>query len=215
MGRDMVSIKGTKDGLVILFDPNREFEEIKNTLLRKMESARGFFKGAKFSFVQERDKMPDAQKVELENICMRFGLVPHQESRDGYSPGKLYARQKTEEIKARPDDGEPALLVNKSLRSGQRVNYPGHVVILGDVHPGAEVNAGGNILITGACRGVVHAGSGGNRSARVIAYRLAPTVVSIAGLRLAPDDPDRIPPDRRMACLVGQEVVFLPCLTGR
>ena len=32
---------------------------------------------------------------------------------------------------------EPTLLVRRTIRSGQRIHYPGHVVILGDVNPGA------------------------------------------------------------------------------
>lgn len=215
MASDMISIKGTRDGLVILFDANREFEEIKNTLLRKMESAKGFFSGAKFSFIQDKDSMPPDQKDELVNICVKYGLVPNQEPPAELSPVKAYPRHTPEGKIVRQESGETALLVNKSLRSGQRVNYPGHVVILGDVHPGAEVNAGGNILVTGICRGVIHAGSAGNRSARVIAYRLAPTVISIAGRRHAPEEPDKISPNRQMACLTGQDILFSPYQTGR
>ena len=42
MGRDTVVFKGTRNGLVIVLDPNREYEEIRNTLLKKMEAAKGF-----------------------------------------------------------------------------------------------------------------------------------------------------------------------------
>ena len=215
MAGDMVSIKGTRDGLVILFDQNREFEEIKNTLLRKMESAKGFFSGAKFSFLPGKDSIPADQKDELVDICVRFGLVPDKEPHAGSKTAMAHPRQPAAEKSLRQAAGENALLVNKSLRSGHRVNYPGHVVILGDVHPGAEVNAGGSILVTGICRGIVHAGSAGDRSARVIAYRLAPTVISIAGRRHAPDKPDSISPERRVACLAGQDIVIRPGHTGR
>ena len=48
MGREMVVFKGTRNGLVIVLDPNREYEEIRNTLLKKMESAKGFLKALSF-----------------------------------------------------------------------------------------------------------------------------------------------------------------------
>lgn len=208
MGRDLVSIKGTRNGLVIVLDPNREFEEIKNTLLRKMESARGFFKGAKFSLFQEHRDIPVHQKNELENICRQYGLVPSTGEqaavRNSFAadPGRQAAALQ------QPMAGEPALMVRRSLRSGQRISYTGHIIVLGDVHPGAEVFSGGNVLVMGSCRGVIHAGAEGNRKAKVIALRLAPTVLSIAGRRYAPEAADQIPAGCRMARLAGQEIVF-------
>lgn len=209
MGRDMVSIKGTKNGLVIVLDPNREFEEIRNTLLRKMESAKGFFRGAKFSFLQEHHEMPVHQKNELENICRQFGLVPNGEDRTNLRTGlteSSYKKVFTHQHAAAT--GEAALMVRRSLRSGQRITYPGHIVVLGDIHPGAEVISGGSILVMGSCRGVVHAGMGGNRSAKVIALLLAPTVLSIAGQRYTSDRPGQLPTGCLVAQLVGQKVVF-------
>ena len=62
-----------------------------------------------------------------------------------------------------------------SLRSGQKVESEGSLVILGDVNSGAEVMAADNIVITGALRGLAHAGAKGNKQA-VIAAGLVDTV---------------------------------------
>ena len=78
-------------------------------------------------------------------------------------------------------DGEPALLVRRTLRSGYRLQYSGHVIVIGDVNPGAEIIAGGDVLIWGRLRGVVHAGAGGNDQAVVCALDLSPTQLRIAG----------------------------------
>jgi len=61
------------------------------------------------------------------------------------------------------------------------VRHPGHVVVLGDVNPGAEIIAGGHVLVWGRVRGVVHAGAGGDGTATVAALDLAPTQLRIAG----------------------------------
>lgn len=215
MGRDVINIKGTKQGLIIVCDPGRDFEEIKKALLHKMESARGFFKGARFSFLQLQNAAVPDQTKELENICVSFGMVPNGEfNLAGLPSGKPVSRKQAG-ARVRQEDGESSLLVYKSLRSGQRVSYRGHVIIIGDVHPGAEVFADGNVLVMGACRGMVHAGVSGDRSARVIAARLAPMAVNIAGERHAPDEPEKIPPDYRLASLSVQGVVFSPYQTGR
>ncbi|MGB9885962.1 MAG: septum site-determining protein MinC [Moorellales bacterium] len=86
----------------------------------------------------------------------------------------------------RPEPGtavsEHTLLVQQTLRSGQSVTYPGHVVVLGDVNPGAEVKAGGHVMVLGSLRGTVHAGAWGDERAVVVAYRLQPTQLRIAHL---------------------------------
>lgn len=52
-----------------------------------------------------------------------------------------------------------------SVRSGQKVEYEGSLVILGDVNDGAEVIAGENIVVLGILRGLAHAGAKGNKEA--------------------------------------------------
>lgn len=73
------------------------------------------------------------------------------------------------------------ILVKRTLRSGQRIRHNGNVVILGEVNPGAEVVAAGDIVVMGALRGVAHAGAGGREDAIVVAFRLQPTQLRIAG----------------------------------
>ncbi len=62
-----------------------------------------------------------------------------------------------------------------SLRSGQKVESEGSLVIIGDVNSGAEVIASDNIIILGALRGLAHAGAKGNKQA-IIAAGLVDTV---------------------------------------
>jgi len=78
----------------------------------------------------------------------------------------------------RSEVGE-GVLVRCTLRSGQAIRHPGHVVIIGDVNAGAEVIAGGDIVIWGRLRGTVHAGATGNDQAIVCALDLAPTQLRI------------------------------------
>lgn len=52
-----------------------------------------------------------------------------------------------------------------SLRCGQKLEFEGSIVVLGDVNGGAEVIAGENIIILGDLRGLAHAGAKGNKQA--------------------------------------------------
>ena len=59
-----------------------------------------------------------------------------------------------------------------SLRSGQRMEVEGSVVIIGDVNAGAEVIAADNIAVIGHLRGLAHAGAKGNKDAIIAASSL-------------------------------------------
>ena len=72
------------------------------------------------------------------------------------------------------------MFVAKTIRSGTRIQYPGHIVIVGDVNPGAEVVAEGNVIVWGRVRGMIHAGSKGDRSAYICALDLSANQLRIA-----------------------------------
>ncbi|MBQ2887983.1 MAG: septum site-determining protein MinC [Firmicutes bacterium] len=101
-------------------------------------------------------------------------------------------------------------LVQRTLRSGQRLKFNGNVLVLGDVNPGAEIIATGHVVIMGALRGVVHAGAEGDKNATVTALTLLPTQIRIASCITRPPDglpaPDAYCPE--VARLKGDEVVI-------
>ena len=72
--------------------------------------------------------------------------------------------------------------IQNSIRSGQKEEYSGSLVIMGDVNFGAEVIAGGNIAVLGNLRGVAHAGANGNMKAIISASSLDVTQVRIGNL---------------------------------
>jgi septum site-determining protein MinC len=104
---------------------------------------------------------------------------------------------------------DPALFIRRTLRSGQVIRHPGHVIVLGDVNPGAEIVSGGNILVWGHLRGVVHAGAEGDERASVCALDLAPTQLRIAGrIAVSPKRRGHVRPE--MAFLRDGQLVAQP-----
>lgn len=86
--------------------------------------------------------------------------------------------------------GPTTLYLRQNLRSGQTVSHKGHLVIIGDINPGAEVMADGDITVWGCLRGVAHAGIGGNVNAEIRALKLQPIQIRIAhAIARAPDKP--------------------------
>lgn len=69
-----------------------------------------------------------------------------------------------------------------SLRSGQKIEEEGSIVILGDVNSGAEVVAADNIVVLGTLRGLAHAGAKGNTKAIIAAGKLDTVQLRIANI---------------------------------
>lgn len=75
-----------------------------------------------------------------------------------------------------------AMIIEKPLRSGQRVYARGDLVVLDLVSDGAEVIAEGNIYVYASLRGRALAGVKGNLDARIFCTCLEPQLISIAGI---------------------------------
>ncbi len=69
-----------------------------------------------------------------------------------------------------------------SLRSGQKIETEGSLVILGDVNSGAEAIASDNIVVLGSLRGLAHAGAKGNEKAIIAAGNLDAVQIRIANI---------------------------------
>ena len=69
-----------------------------------------------------------------------------------------------------------------NMRSGQKMEFEGSLVILGDVNGGAEVIAGENIVVLGVLRGLAHAGAKGNKKAIIATNRIECPQLRIANI---------------------------------
>ncbi len=84
---------------------------------------------------------------------------------------------------APPAVAPAAMVVNRQLRSGQRVYARDtDLIVIGVVSQGAEVIADGNIHIYGPLRGKAMAGARGDTSARIFTTQLDPELIAIAGV---------------------------------
>jgi septum site-determining protein MinC len=93
-------------------------------------------------------------------------------------------------VAAAPPVSPSAMVVDKPLRSGQRVYARGRdLVVLAMVNAGAEVIADGHIHVYAPLRGKAIAGARGNEDARIFALSLEPELVSIAGVYRTSDVP--------------------------
>ena len=93
------------------------------------------------------------------------------------------------EAAATPAPSTPAMIVNRPLRSGQRIYARNtDLVVIGMVSQGAEVIADGNVHVYGPLRGKAMAGARGDTSARIFTTQLDPELLAVAGVYRVGED---------------------------
>jgi len=108
--------------------------------------------------------------------------------------------------------GDEAKIVFGTMRSGRSISYPGHVIVVGDVNPGAEIVAEGHIVVMGTLRGVAHAGSAGDNTATITAFRLNPTQLRISTLITRPPEGGQAPELPEIARIRDGNIMIEPYL---
>ena len=83
---------------------------------------------------------------------------------------------------AKPSPFRPALVIDKPVRTGQRIYAEGSdLVVLAIVNAGAELIADGDIHVYAPMRGKAIAGAQGNEGARIFVQGMEAELLSIAG----------------------------------
>lgn len=90
-------------------------------------------------------------------------------------------------------DNKQTIYVNQTLRSGQTLEFDGNIVIIGDCHPGSEIKATGDITVWGVLGSIAHAGSKGNRDAKIRALKMNAVQLRIANCYSRRPDGGNIP----------------------
>ncbi len=107
------------------------------------------------------------------------------------------------------DEGTDGVMTRRRVRSGQVIRHPGHIVVIGDVNPGAQIIAGGDIIVWGKLQGSAHAGALGDAGALVGALSLQPSTLRIADTQLIRAGTDRKPPKGPHAARIIAETIVI------
>ena len=187
----LLQIKGLRDGLLVSLD-DASWEDQRSALLLQVDMQPAFFQGARLALdvasqvlhvndlVELRDQLSE-RGISLWAVISESPTTEHTAQLLGLAT--RISKPRPEENRSFAVEGvgeDMALFQSRTLRSGTRIEFPGHVVVLGDVNPGAEIVAEGNVVVWGRLRGMVHAGAKGNRKAVICALDLSPTQLRIA-----------------------------------
>jgi len=193
MREETVAIKGVQDGLIISLSPTEEWLSVTSELATRIDNQKAFFDGANITVdvgerpVSKHELGGLKALLERRGLSLNVVLSDSVTTIDAANALDLRTAASSENVtnEALPispeEQGIPGVMLRHTLRSGRIVHSEGHVVIYGDVNPGAEIIAGGDVFIWGTLRGNVHAGADGNEEAVVCALNMMPTQLRIAG----------------------------------
>ena len=172
-----VSINLKKDEILIKIDDKAENEDIIEELTIKLIELKKLYQEEKTPIRvtgkilknAEMDQIKELIKSEID-VEIKFD-----------TPTTLGLHSITRSYKK--DVGTSETIFHRgSLRSGQKMEVEGSIVVIGDVNSGAEVIAGDNIVVIGNLRGLAHAGAKGNKEAIIAASTLEAVQLRIANI---------------------------------
>ena len=175
--KNCVSINLKKNEIVIKLNDNATQMEIIECLKRKLPELKKLYKDEKTPITVTGKVLKNREIDEIQEIIK--SKIDVEIDFDMPKSLGLSSIKKTFEK-------EIAISETKfhrgSLRSGQKLESEGSLVILGDVNSGAEVMASDNIVVLGALRGLAHAGAKGNKQAIIAAGLIDTVQIRIANI---------------------------------
>ena len=177
MRSTIISINLRKDEIVIKLSENATQEQIVEGLKKKLTELKKLYKDEKTPIKVTGKILKNKEIDEIQDLIKsKIDVEIEFDSPKGLVLSNI----------KRTFEKEIAISETKfhrgSLRSGQRLETEGSLVILGDVNSGAEVIASDNIVVLGALRGLAHAGAKGNKQAIIAAGLFDAVQVRIANV---------------------------------
>ena len=172
-----VSINLRTDEVVIKIDDNAEQENIIEELDKKLNDLKKMYQDEKTPIRVTGKILTNKELEEIREIIK--SKIDVEIKFD--TPTTLGLHSITRSYKK--DVGTSETTFHKgSLRSGQRLEVEGSLVIIGDVNAGAEVIAADNIAVIGTLRGLAHAGAKGSKEAIIAASTLDAVQIRISNI---------------------------------
>lgn len=189
--KNCISINSKQEENVIKIAEEATQEEILECLKEKLEQLSKMYQDEKTPIlvsgkVLKQKEMEEIEKLIKDNIDVDVKFDYPVEM--GLSEIKKVYEKATDFSETRYYKG--------SLRSGQKIEEEGSLVVIGDINAGAEIIAGENIVVIGTLRGLAHAGAKGNTKAIIASSSIESTQLRIANL-VKEMEKDYMPTDNR------------------
>lgn len=193
-----VDIKGVDDGIAIHFDEAAPYDKLIEELKKTLDKNKNFFSGSLSKVIISGRTLLPLEKSDIKQIFSKeYGMKKVSFEEDLSKLRKIEEKGLTKTTVAKAEEKkEPvpdvelvssqyfdakSIFIANTVRSGQRIECEGDIVVIGDVNPGAEIIAGGSIAVFGTLRGLAHAGAKGREDVCVAALYMRPKQLRVSG----------------------------------
>lgn len=175
--RNPVGISMKKNEIVIRISEKATHEETIECLNKKIPALKKLYKTEKTPICVTGKILKNREIEEIKDIITKE--IDVKVEFDSPKVLGLYGIRKAFEKEI---ENSETKFYRGNMRSGQKIEFEGSLVILGDVNGGAEIIAGENIVVLGVLRGLAHAGAKGNKKAIIATNRIECPQLRIANI---------------------------------
>ena len=185
MLKSRIRFTGVDYGLLVCMDWEVPLSQLLVEVEEHIQKSPAFFADAKVFLEVDTRPVLQHEMEQLGVVLARHGLtlqgVVSAASRvEGISRPQP-APEQPKVITPIINEKEATVVEHRTVRSGEKVASEGHLIIMGDVNPGAEVIAENNIIVWGSLKGTAYAGVPNHEDAVIAALHLSPIQLRIAG----------------------------------
>lgn len=184
MSKSRIRFTGVDYGLLVCMDWAVPLSQLLVEVEEHIQKSPAFFANAKVFLEVDTRPVLQHEMEQLGVVLSRHGLtlqgvISAVSRAEGIS--RSQPAPEPPKVIAPIINGKGALVVeHRTVRSGEKVASEGHLVIMGDVNPGAEVIAEHNIIVWGSLKGAAYAGVPNHEDAVIAALHLSPIQLRIA-----------------------------------
>lgn len=175
--RSNITIKAAKDEIIIKLNPESTQEDIVEKLKKKLTELKRLYKTAQNPIYVTGKDLSKNEELEIKNLILDKIDVEIKFDSDMNLGLHGIKKSFSKEI-----ESSETKFFKGSIRSGNKIEYNGSIVILGDVNFGAEVIAEDNVVVLGVLRGLAHAGAKGNKKAIIAASSIESLQIRIGDI---------------------------------
>lgn len=169
---EKIEFKGSKEGIIIDLNDERDFDTIADVIVSKIESSKSFFNGARIYKI-ESEFLGDDYKEKLKELITSKFNIDFYKPEDKKIEGKITLKDEInnieDEIKilkyedsSEDKCSEKEIVVSEEeseknystkyisrMRSGDFIESDGNIVVMSDMNSGSKVVSGKDVLIMG------------------------------------------------------------------
>jgi septum site-determining protein MinC len=182
-----VKFSGTDYGLLMRLEWETSFPQLLVEIEEHLQQSRVFFNGAQVFLEVGQRPVLQHDMEQLAVILERYNVTLQ-----GVISAPPNQTRRTPVVSSPPipvlDPNTMLHVERRTVRSGEKIAAEGHVIVIGDVNPGAEVIAGSSIFVWGSLKGAAYAGVPDQAEAVIAALHLAPIQLRIAAYIARPPE---------------------------